>query len=76
MTNDDNSKPVIPSVPGATKDKRNYKLQIRIGSKDKEMLKRLREKDGNFNVSSFFRECLEKKYAESGLKGIGDFTVG
>lgn len=45
-------------------NKKNYKLQIRISPDDKDILKTIREKDVDFNVSDFFRTCLSKKHAE------------
>ena len=53
------------------KENKDFKLQIRIGNIERDMLKKLRDSDPNFNVSSFFRKCLEGKYKDSGLKPIG-----
>jgi hypothetical protein len=56
-------------------DSKSDKIQIRIGKDDRELIKRIREFDSDFNLSLFFRKAL-KEYGDKILHGIGNFKVG
>ena len=47
-----------------TKPLLNKTIQIRVSEEDKQLLSDIRDKDRKFNVSSYFRSCLQERYAE------------
>ena len=52
------------------------RIQIRVNKCDKDIIRKLKSIDPNFNVSWFLRDCL-KRYSESFLNnGVGKFKIG
>lgn len=54
---------------------KNNKVQIRIDETDKEILRKIRQIDPEFNVSLFLRKCL-RDYGNKLLLGVGSFKIG
>lgn len=51
-------------------DKRIFKVQIRINSQEREMLRKIIEMDPDINISDLFRDTLTAKYTEKIANGI------
>lgn len=59
------------------KNKRDLTVQIRISSKEKQMVEELRQIDPDFNVSRLFREFLSDYYEKTAPeRGVGAFEIG
>lgn len=56
-------------------DSKGDKIQIRISRSDRELIKKIKENDSDFNISMFLRQAL-KEYGNRVLHGVGNFRIG
>jgi len=62
------------------KESKDFKVQVRISSSERELVDLVRKHDSEMTVSRLFRESLHKYCQDKGLKssdskGVGSFQV-
>jgi len=59
-----------------TKIKKSDKIQIRISQEDREIIRKMKSIDPEFNVSLFMRKSLRECAKNLFPKGIGNLKIG